>query len=140
MKFYKPQVELAKIVDPNAPTEFVLHSVIFCRYTNYKANGYETDLTDLEDGVVAVTLKLDQDINLPEFEFITPVVHTINLGAINFPEGDGWIDIDVVGAVIEEEGEGRGTDTVSKTTKPGSKTTVSTAHSTTKTKPGDLLI
>ena len=42
--------------------------------------------------------------------------------------------------LIEEEGEGRGTDTVSKTTKPGSKTTVSTAHSTTKTKPGDMLI
>ncbi len=138
MKFYKPQVELAKIVDPTLPTEYVLHSVIFCRYTNFKANGYEVDLSDLQDeSLVTVTLKLDQDPNLPEFEYITPVTHTINLGAVNFPEGDGWIEIDVEGAVIEEAG--RAETPVKKSTKPGTKATVSTADADTKTRPGDQL-
>lgn len=138
MKFYKPQVELIKIVDPTLPTEYVLHSVIFCRFTNFKANGYEIDLSDLQaESLVTVTLKLDQDENAPNLEYITPVVHTLNLGAINFPEGEGWIEIDVVGAVIEEEG--RGETPVKKSTKPGTKATVSTVDADTKTRPGDQL-
>lgn len=141
MKFFYPQIQLARETHLNDPDSYYLHIVTFCPLTNYRADGYEVDDSDLQtEGVYKVTIKIYQDVNLPDFKYITPLVHTISLGSIAFPGGDGWIEVTVEGAVIEESSSGsaRSGENPTTTTKTGGTGAVSTTNADDRPKPIDM--
>lgn len=126
MKFFHPQIQLVREKILDAPDAFYLHIVTFCPRTCFRANGHSTNTEKLANGLYKVSINLVQDITLPDFPYITPVVHTLALGSIAFPGGEGEIEVTVLGTVIEESTAGtRGTDPKTKT-KTGGPGTVST--------------
>ncbi|MBC7777969.1 MAG: hypothetical protein H7246_21220 [Phycisphaerae bacterium] len=125
MKFFKPQAQLARETILDEPDLFYLHVVTFCPRTRFREAGHEIDLSELSQNRCKVIVKLREDSNLPDFFYITPVVHTFPLTGVVFPAGEGEIEVQVVGAVLETGGsEGRGTPTTK--TKTGGSGTVST--------------
>ncbi len=136
MKFFKPQVQLARETIFDEPDAYYLHVVTFCPRTSFRADGYTTDSSELANGLYKVVINLQQDPALPDFEYITPVVHTLSLGNIAFPGGEGWIEVQVIGAVIEENARNtRDTNPPTTTTKTGGTGTVSTADADNKSRP-----
>ncbi|MCB0552719.1 MAG: hypothetical protein KDD02_04135 [Phaeodactylibacter sp.] len=82
MKLYKPQVQLVRRRKLDEPDEYYLHSVTFCGRTSYRADGHSPIPEQADaDGVLSVSLAIVQDPALPDFEYLTPVVHTISLGS-----------------------------------------------------------
>ena len=67
-------------------------------------------------------------------EYITPLVHTLDLGTIAFPGGEGEIKVTLVGEVVASRGATRDTNPTT-TTKTGGTGTVSTTDSDDKTRP-----
>lgn len=139
MKFFKPQVQLARETVLDEPDAFYLHIVTFSPRTNFRADGYSVSDANLAEGIYNVTVNLVQDTALPDFDYITPVVHTIALGSIAFPELEGWIQVQVMGAVPEEPSSGARGDTnpPTTTTKTGGTGTVSTSDADNKSRPVD---
>ncbi|MCB0577074.1 MAG: hypothetical protein KDC61_21120 [Saprospiraceae bacterium] len=137
MKFFHPQIQLARETVLNEseyePDVFYLHIVTFCPRTCFRADGYETpgfgpNNETQAEGLYKVVIKLIQDTTLPDYGYITPVVHTIALGSIDFPGGEGEIEVQVQGAVVENDGGGMRGDTnpPTTTTKTGGTGTVGT--------------
>lgn len=137
MKFFQPQLHLVRDRQLDQPDIYYLHVVTFCPRSSFRANGYSVSDAQLQqEGVLSVTLQLKQDPGLPDFDSVTPVVHTIDLGAVPFPGAEGWVDVEVLGTVLETTGEGEpGAEKVSKP-KTGGKGTVSTTHASEKARPG----
>jgi hypothetical protein len=125
MKFFKPQVQLARETILDQPDLFYLHVVTFCPRTRFREDGHEIDLTELSQNRCKVLVNLQEDPNLPDFYYITPVAHTFPLTGVVFPAGEGEIEVQVIGAVLEMGGsEARGNPTTK--TKTGGSGTVST--------------
>lgn len=138
MKFFHPQIQLARETVLDEPDAFYLHIVTFCPRTCFRADGYSTDAGELSNGLYKVSINLLQDPALPDFNYITPVVHTIALGSIDFPGGEGEIEVLVLGAVLEEGGGSvRSANPPKSTTKTGGKGTVSTTSAEDKSRPID---
>ena len=108
MKLLKPQLQLVKKMVVDAPSHYYLHAVTFCPRTNFRAAGHEIDNTALaEYGVLEVRLKVGLDIELPDFPYLTPIVHTLDLGQIPFPDDeDGLfeVELEVLGDNTREVG------------------------------------
>ncbi len=136
MKFFHPQIQLARETVLDEPDAFYLHIVTFCPRTCFRADGYEVDDSELSGGKYKVQIKLRQDPALPDFGYITPVVHTIALGSIAFPGGEGEIEVQVQGAVMESGGSGTRGDT-NPPTKTGGTGTVGTTGADSTSKPID---
>ncbi len=138
MKFFHPQVQLAREIVFDEPDAYYLHIVTFCPRSNFRADGHEVDDSELANARYRVRIKLRQDPALPDFEYITPVVHTLALGSIDFPGGEGEIEVSVVGNVlIGASAMSRSAEPVPTTTKTGGTSTVGTTGSDGKTKPID---
>lgn len=135
MKFFHPQIQLARETRLDAPDAFFLHIVTFCPRTCFWADGYDTDDGELANGLYKVDIQLVQDATLPDFNYITPVVHTIALGSIAFPGGEGEIQVTVLGTVIEESATGARAGDPTAKTKTGGTGTVSTVSADNKTRP-----
>lgn len=138
MKFFQPQVQLVRESVFDAPDAFYLHVVTFCPRSCFRADGYTPDASELANGLYKVTINLRQDPALPDFAYITPVVHTLALGSLDFPGGEGEIEIQVLGAVMETAATGgtRGdTNPPTTTTKTGGTGTVSTTNADDKSRP-----
>lgn len=102
MKFFHPQIQLARESMFDQPDAYFVHVVTFCPRTSFRADGFSTDAGELANGLYKVVVKLRQDPALPDFESITPVVHTIALGNIAFPGGEGDVQVQVQGVTIQE--------------------------------------
>lgn len=143
MKFFKPQIQLAREAVLDESDAFSLHIVTFCPRTCFRADGHSVSDEALGQGTYKVTINLLQDPALPDFGYITPVVHTLALGSIDFPGGEGEIEVTVQGAVLEEGSGARDVDPPppTTTTKTGGKGTVSTtdADESPRPIPGDFL-
>lgn len=140
MKFFSPIFQLdKKDVYETLSTEYFVHVVTFCPRTSFRADGYETDVSELDNGVFIVRVKLKQDPALPEMEYITPVVHTIALGPISFPGRDGVIRVDVIGEVYQTGmGLSRGADDPPATGGSGTQATSGAGSGTKPDDPNDL--
>lgn len=137
MKFFKPQVEIARELQFDAPPLYFAHVVTFCPRTRFRADGFEIDDTQLQEkGIYNITVKLLEDATLPEMEFITPVVHTLALGAIEFPEQEGVIRVTVQGAVVDPGTQLRNTNPTT-TTKTGGSTSQNTVEASPRVRPID---
>ena len=129
MKFFHPVIQLGKESGELADKYF-LHVVTFCPRSNFQADGFSINNENLADGLLKVTVKLKQGAALPNFEFITPVVHSIDLGAIAFPFEDNTVEVTVVGDVLQEPTSNKRATDAPKTTKTGGTGTVSTTQTT----------
>lgn len=137
MKFFQPIIQLAREDVFDAPSEYFLHVVTFCPRTSFRADGYETDDSELDNDTFIVQIKISQDPGLPEMEYITPVVHTISLGGIAFPRGEGVIRVEVVGDVLPQNPDGTRAVDEPAETKSGGSGTMGTTDADNKTKPID---
>lgn len=138
MKFFHPQVQLACETHLDEPTAYYLHVVTFCPRTNFRADGFLINDSDLlTEGIYTVEVNLRQDPALPDFDYITPVVHTLALGSIPFPMGEGLIEVQVKGAVFDAPASGARANTKppSTKTKTGGKGAVSTVDADNKSRP-----
>ncbi|MCA0237187.1 MAG: hypothetical protein LCH81_12460 [Bacteroidetes bacterium] len=143
MKFFHPQIQLVRELVLDSPSIYYLHIVTFCPRTCFVADGYETpgfgpDNETLAEGLYQVIIHLREDSELPDFDYITPIVHTINLGGIVFPDDEGFIEVQVKGVVTEPDNSAaRTTKPPKTTTKTGGKGTVSTTIAEDKSRPMD---
>lgn len=103
MKFFDPQLQLGKQAISELGDLYFLHVVTFCPRTNFKNNDFVIDETQRNEGIIKVTVKLIQDPNVPDFEFITPIVHNVNIGEISLPSEQVRIDVTVEGEVFKKE-------------------------------------
>ena len=138
MKFFHPVIQLGKESGELADKYF-LHVVTFCPRSNFQADGFGLEEEELAQGRLKVTVKLKQSPRLPNYEFITPVVHSIDLGAVAFPFEDCTIEVTVVGDVLQEPTSNTRSTDAPTTTKTGGTGTVSTTQTTTSSgvKPAD---
>lgn len=136
MKFFHPVIQLGKESGELADTYF-LHVVTFCPRSNFQADSFSINDEHLAEGKLNVTVKVKQAAKMPNYEFITPVVHSIDLGEINFPFEDSMVEVTVIGDVLQEPtSNARAADTPT-TTKTGGTGTVSTGSATDRERPGD---
>jgi len=109
MKLLKPQVQLVRKTHIDQEDEFSLHVITFLPKTNYKADGYDVaDQLD-SDGILPISLYISKDESIPEFNYLTPVVHTFEIGALPFSDGDGMIRVDLVVTGARTTGSSGGT-------------------------------
>ena len=136
MKFFHPVLQLGKESGELADKYF-LHVVTFCPRSNFQADGFSINNANLASGLLKVTVKLKQVAAMPNYEFITPVVHSIDLGAINFPIVDSDIEVTVIGDVLQEPTSNARSTDAPTTTKTGGTGTVSTTKADDIIRPGD---
>lgn len=150
MKFYKPQLQLARTNvlsdDGVFATQYTLHAITLCRRTGFRADGHTVG-DEVENGILSVTLRIRQDADLPDLEYITPVVHTIDLGDIDADQDEVLIEVDVEATVLETADVGAAnsgarmrsrttTPATTATTKTGTKATVSSSDADDESRPG----
>ena len=79
------------------PDKHFLHVTTMTDQSNYIAMGHEPVPTQLNsEGVLPITLKYGIDPNFENLCVDTPIVHTINLGALAFEATDFSIDINII--------------------------------------------
>ena len=139
MKFFQPQIQLAREAVLDEPDAYFLHVITFCPRTCFRADGHETDGSELANGLYKVILYLCQDPSLPDYNYITPIVHTLALGSIDFPGGEGNIEVQVRGVVLEDDGSGMrgGAKPPATPTNTGGRGTVGTTGADSISKPID---
>lgn len=85
MKLFKPQLQLARESEEQSDGSFrdhyYLHVVTFTDRTNYRADDCVVDDTALaSEGKIKIKAYMYQDLDIPDFNYLTPVVHTLDLG------------------------------------------------------------
>ena len=135
MKFFHPQIQLARESVFDQPDIYFLHVVTFCPRTSFRADGFAFDDSALADNLYKVIVKLRQDPALPDYEYITPVVHTLALGSIAFPDGEGDIQVQVQGVALPRDSGG--SRDVDPPTQTGGTGTVGTTTAEDKSRPID---
>lgn len=96
MKLLKPQVQLVRKTHIDQEDEFSLHAITYLPKTNYKADGYDIANQLDSDGVLPIALYISKDESIPEFHYLTPVVHTFEIGVLPFSDGGGLIRVDLI--------------------------------------------
>jgi hypothetical protein len=134
MRFFHPQIQLARESVPNKPDAFYLHVVTYCPRTCFRAFGHFVDDSELDKGKYKVKVRLLEDPEMPDLMYITPVAHTIPLGSIDFPGGEGEVDVEVIGQVPDPSGVRTRSGGPAQKTKTGGQGTVSTVTADTKTR------
>lgn len=96
MDYFLPQIELGREIVLDEPDAFYLHVITVCPRTNFRAGSHQFDNSDLGNGIFKVTLTLEQDPTMLDLAFDTPVVFTLELGSIPFPDEEGIVSVDVI--------------------------------------------
>ena len=132
MQIFSPQVQLFHELDAEGNDEYQMHIVTFADFTNFKESGYQlVSTTPDENNTVKVELFIQEDPDRPRFYCLNPIVHTIDLGPIDF-DGDGFIETEIV---LQAEVASRTTETNTAKTSKGT-TTTSTTSSKKEPRPG----
>lgn len=106
MKIFKPQLQLVKQTNKDKSHDYYLHAVTFADRTSYRAHGVEALPTTLnERGNYEVNLLIARDSRLPDFKYLTPIVHTLLLGQLPFAE-EGDIEVNVFITELGKEDTG----------------------------------
>lgn len=111
MKLLKPQVQLVKKTHIDQEDEFSLHAITYLPKTNYKADGYEVANQLDGDGILPIALYISKDESIPEFNYLTPVAHTFDIGTLPFADGEGIVRVDLVVNGARTTGGSGGTHT-----------------------------
>lgn len=93
MKIAKPQVHLRF---DNTGEVHMIHVITWMDHTKFREDGYDMLPSSAVDGVFSITLKIKEDNSVPNMDLLTPIVHTIELTAIELNSTDPFIEINVV--------------------------------------------
>ena len=115
MDFYQLKIQLVRRRVLDQSDAFFLHAITFCPFTNLRANGYALRP---EGDQIEVTLFISEDPELPNYEFETPVVHSINLGSFPSGKSNGQFEVKVLlqSGPISRDGTQPGEKPVAETT------------------------
>ena len=85
MKLFKPQIQLAreseKQTDGSFKDHYHLHSVTFCDRSNYRVSEEDSVIEPLNtEGILNVNLYIYPAPDIVDLNYLTPVVHTVDLG------------------------------------------------------------
>ena len=90
MKLRKPIPQLTRKKLENGDYHYWLHVVTFYPKTNFVANGhFEIEQKLNEQNMFVIDLKVKRDHSLKKMNYLTPVVHTIEVGTTPFGGGEG---------------------------------------------------
>lgn len=81
MKLFKPQLQLRRRRNFRDQYLYHLHAVTFTDNTKYEAAGHKNPVID-EKGLPMIILYLKEKNDGMDFPYITPIVHTIDLGPL----------------------------------------------------------
>ena len=107
MTFFHPTLHLSREIILDAPDAYYLHIITFCPRSRFRANGHEIVGFHAENTIensYKIKVKLLEDAALPDLDVLTPVVHTLDLGSVAFPEGEGWFEVQVTGETLDTSG------------------------------------
>ena len=94
MKLRKPQVQLRRKKNEDGNWHYYLHAVTFFNRTGLVADGHYPIEQELNDkGMFIIRLKTKRDHSIEKMNYITPVVHTIDIGVSPFGSGEGMFCI-----------------------------------------------
>lgn len=124
MKLFKPQLQLAKESemqdDGSFRDHYYLHVVTFTDKTNYRAEDYQIDDHNLASkGVINVRLYINADMEIADLNYLTPVVHTLDLGTPIEKGAEFIIQVDVFKGLPTRDGSGGGSSSGSSQTSSG---------------------
>ena len=83
MKLGKPQVHLYRTRKTNGKYLYWLHAVTFFSRTDLVASGFDIRTQDSSTGSFKVVLKFDRTPGNKNLGYLTPIVHTIELGELS---------------------------------------------------------
>lgn len=116
VKFYPPELNLFRQTKMDEPDEYFLQVVTTCSQSNMRAAGHAPFPSSPDgDGVFRLTIYIKEDESLPGYEYPTPVVHSLELGSVEFEDGEGLFEVAVA---MKSDSEAPGE------TKPVKKSTV----------------
>ncbi len=97
MNYFEPQATLLKETHMDQPDKYFLHVTTMMDQSNYVAMGHDPIPTELNsEGVLSISLKYGIDPNLQSLCVDTPIVHTIEIGALAFGVSDFIIDVNII--------------------------------------------
>lgn len=112
MKLFKPQLQLAKESemqdDGSFRDHYYLHVVTFTDKSNYREADYDINPGQLQSkGIIDIKLYIRQDNDIVDLNYLTPVVHTLDLGTPVEKGEEFMIKVDVVkGGPSRDPGSG----------------------------------
>ena len=113
MNYFEPQVTLLKETHMDQPDQHFLHVTTLMDQSNYIAMGNDPIPTELNsEGVLPITLKYGIDPNLQCLCVDTPIVHTIENGALAFGGLDFIIEVEIVDQILTSGDKPKGKTTV----------------------------
>lgn len=113
MNYFEVQVNLLKETHMDQPDKYFLHVTTMTDQTNYIAMGHEPIPTTLNsEGVLPINLKYGIDPNLECLCIATPIVHTLDMGALPASEVDFAIDVNIIDSVSTAGDPPKGKTTV----------------------------
>lgn len=131
MKLFKPQLQLARESEEQPDGSFryhyYLHVVTFTDRTNFRAEDFVVNMSALEtEGIVNIRAYVYPDPEIPDFHYLTPLVHTIDLGAPVEMGVEFVVNVDIINGLPERNGSGSnsgssqtGTGGADETGRPG---------------------
>ena len=111
MKLFKPQLQLARETEEQADGSYryhyYLHTQTYADSTNYRVMDEDIDLSTLNaEGAIKIKLYMDLNEEIPALEYLTPVVHTLDLGTPVEIGTEFTIFVDVIKGLPSRDGEG----------------------------------
>ena len=99
MQISTPIVHLEK----EGSSTYHVHVITWFDQTKFKAEGHDTIPTTATDNTFTITLYVTEDINVPNMQLLTPVVHTLTLTGVTLSGTDPFIIIKINNIIEEAE-------------------------------------
>lgn len=91
MKFGQSHVQLRRRKQTDGSWYYWLHAVTFYNHTGLVADGtFPIEQSLNEEGMFVIDLKVKRDHSIKMMPYLSPVVHTIEIGAVPFGSEEGW--------------------------------------------------
>lgn len=112
MNLYQPQIQLLKRTHMDGPDEYFLHAITNTEQTSSVAMGHAPISNQLNaNGALEIHLIYASDMDRVDLNLVTPVVHTLRIGALPSDEDDLPIEVSIIESARNNT-EPKGTVTV----------------------------
>lgn len=95
MRLKQPHLHLGVSGTP-ASQNYYLQTITYFNRMGYVANGHKiiNNVPDA-DNTIYVSISVKKLADFPAFEAATPVVHTIDLGIVDFGDREGYVEVEL---------------------------------------------
>lgn len=95
MENFEPQIDLWREPVIGGSDSYSMTVTIQCPDSNFEKTGHSFDDSGLASGLFVVVIDLDQNLDVSGNNQTTNLVTDVEIGSINFPDGEGDIRVDV---------------------------------------------